>query len=187
MVEILGIATELAERRKRIAALQSPSVRARVIPTTYSTISDDVKRLTAENSRLLAENAKLTEEVERLRDLVRASQSPGRLTLQELSDRQAVLRICAVFAKHYGVHGGGIIEHVKQRPFVRARYAVYLFMAERMGFTKIKVARSLNRDHHTIGHGLKLADKLRKADPAWLVRYEEASAELLPAPLAEAA
>lgn len=187
MVEILGIATELAERRKRIAALQSPSVRARVVPVGYVAMSDDVKRLTAENDRLQVENARLLDEVDRLRQTVEALQHNGRWSLESMGERQAIQRVCAVFEKHYGVHVGGIMAHTKERPFVRARYAVMLFLNERMGFNKITIARAVNRDHSTVKSGLRHADRLRLSDSAWLARFNDAADELMPPRQAEAA
>ena len=186
MNEPLGIATELAERRARIAAAQSPRVRANLVPTNYI-MSGDVKRLTAENGRLQAENARLSEEVDRLRETVNAFQNAGRWSIWQMPEREMVNRVCTVIAKHYGIHARGIIEQIKERPFVRARDAAALFLTEKMGLTKAAASRCLRRDHHTIDAAMKRAAHLRLTDPAWLVRYEDACAELVAPGLKDAA
>ena len=187
MNEPLGIATELAERRRRIAALQSPSVRARLVPSVSVLLSDDVKRLTAENGRLVVENERLREEVARLQEALNAQLNVGRWDIKNMGRRQATNRVCAVFAKHYGISPTGVIDHVKERPYVRARDAAILFLVTRLGFNKVQTGDAIDRDHHTISVALKRAEKLYDTDSAWRTRFDDAATELMGQPVAEAA
>jgi chromosomal replication initiation ATPase DnaA len=186
MAELLGIATELAERRQRIAAVQSKSVQARIMPVAPIGMADEIKRLTTENGRLNAQVAKLSDEVRKLQGVVEVREAMP-TSLREMPYRAATNLIIKVFARHYGVHPGDILSDARDRHIIRARYAVYQFLMRDMAWSKTSVGRELRRDRASLRAAKDRIDKLAASNPAWRKRYEDAAAELLGAQMAEAA
>lgn len=75
----------------------------------------------------------------------------------------------------FGISIHEIVSPRKPTPTVRARFAVYRLLKERLAYGSVRIAKATRRkDHTTVLHGLKRAKELLATDPAWAAAYRAA-------------
>ena len=74
-----------------------------------------------------------------------------------------------------------IISQRRDRPTVRARWACYVIMRDRLGMTQPQIARVFDgQDHTTVGHGLRQSAVIMAEDEEYRARVSEAGHVVAP-------
>lgn len=182
MAEVLGIAAELAERRRRIAAKQSGPVAARLMVGSYARQADEVLRLSAENDRLRRQLARLERSLDVARETLTSVAQP-----RAASDSHGdTMRLVRAMAAAFGTTERDILARRRLAHIVNARAGVMLAMRRVYGWTYRHIAVQMGRDESSARGLVRKAVVLHAKSEPWANRYHDAVNQILPH-LAEAA
>lgn len=162
-MEPLGIALELAAKRKALAARMSPQARRMAFPAEHAR---EAEWRRAARRRIAA--GQITEWSEY-----------GRTTIydaaQEALPRAAgIIEICA---KHWRVPAAMIYDPEKRPVYVIPRHAVMKLLRELMGLSQPISGVILNRHHTSVLHGLRLHRRRYENDADYRARFDAAREE----------
>lgn len=88
---------------------------------------------------------------------------------------KSAVELIEAVAAAFNIDMWEILSRRKPTPTVRARFAAYLLLRERLAYGSIRIAKATRRkDHTTVLHGLKRAKELLATDPAWAEAYRAA-------------
>ena len=164
MNEPLGIALELAEKRKALAARMSPQARRLAFPDLHRV---EVERRTPVRVKLKAVNSDWS--------------TPKRLTVHEraMAAQKHADLIVNTCARIFGVPVNMIYEFCKVKTYVLPRRAAMNLMKQQLHLSTPTIGYLLNgRDHTTTMWALQKHEETYDTNPDYARKYDAAEAEV---------
>lgn len=157
MTEPLGIALELAARRKALARRLSPLARRLAFPEMYD------HRYTPRQSA---------------KPRIFATAVPASKTQKALAAQPQAIVIVEVCARLWGVPAGQLYDFHRGAVYVRPRQAAMSLMRDLLKLSLPVIGVILNRDHTTVLTGQRKHWEVYAVKPDYAARYDAAEAEL---------
>lgn len=95
-----------------------------------------------------------------------------------LNSAQQVRRILAAAAKSIGVTPLAVLSRDQHKMRARARAIAMMLSRARTELSLTELGQIFMRDHSTVLHGIRRAEKSVKADPAWAAHHAQIVTEL---------
>lgn len=171
-MEPLGIALELAAKRKALAARLSPQARRLAFPELYQKPQTTRERVPPLRIVWASDSDADWSTRKRVPAAVKAERMKG-----------DALRVIAAVAKHWGVAEPLIYAATKRHVAVRPRRAVMFLLRDLYGAGLPTIGKLLHRDHTTVKTGLERHADDYERDADYRERFDAALAELREAPI----
>lgn len=165
MIEPLGIALELIERRKALAARLTPAARERVFPTIYGAA--------APKPGAPREHRKLPPLCEA--DAVEVKRPSPRV--KALAVERETTIIVDVCARHWDVPPSCIYDAGRLKIWVRPRRAAIVLMQRLLKLSLPTIGYTMGRDHSTVCHAIQVHSADYETDAEYARRFDAAEAE----------
>lgn len=111
-------------------------------------------------------------------------QVPTTRYIDERGKRRTIVRpnysaaISLVVCQAWGVRLSRLLSPERSRRVAYPRFAAFLMIRERTTASTTEIGKRFDRDHTTVLHGLRVAEKLYAEDPEWRANYDHANALL---------